>query len=119
MTENTTIEYEHSIEDNSDSSHYDREVHGRLEIDGPNGKLVVTKRFRAMLKQDNDLMETGKIHCHDSYYRASESEPFTDGFADWSVDEEIIADKEAFANWCEQALLGDPELEYERQADRL
>jgi len=113
------IEWESDINYDDGDDEYDRSARGKLVIDGPDGRLVVIKRYRAMVDESKGLMEPGKISEHSTYYRADENEPFTDGTAEWNVPEGELADREAFVEDCRAAVEADPEVEYEMHSDRL
>jgi hypothetical protein len=116
----TTIEWSSELEYAEADGEYDRSASGKLIIDGPDGRLVVLKRYRAMIDESKGLMEPGKISEHATYYRADESQPFTDaGGHSWTVDQETLEDRESFLAECRPALEADPELEYEQNAYRL
>ena len=114
-----SIEWDSEIEYDDDDGEYDRSARGKLVIDGPDGRLVVLKRFRAMVDESKGLMEPGKISEHSTYYRTDENRPFTDGKAEWSVPEDVLADREAFLEDCRAAVEADPEIEYEQHSQEL
>jgi hypothetical protein len=118
MAQNNAIEadeigWKSEIEYDDSDGAYDRSAKGKLIIDGPDGRLVVLKRFRAMVSKSKGLMEPGKISEHSTYYRPDENTPFTDAQAEWSVPEDTLADREAFLEDCRAAVEADPEVEYE------
>ena len=118
MSRKDTIQWESEIEYHDDGD-YHRIAHGKLVIDGPDGRLVVLKRFRAMIGESEGLMEPGKISEHTTYYRASENQPFTDKTHEWDVPEDVLADREAFLEECRAAVEADPALEYELRSEGL
>jgi hypothetical protein len=103
---NSTIEY-----DDADGE-YDRSACGMLVIDGPEGRLVVLKWFRAMVDESKVFMERGKIWEVSTYYRAGENDPFTYGTAELDVPEDALADREAFVEYCLAAIEAMPEVQY-------
>lgn len=113
------VEWESEIEYDGNDGEYDRSARGKLVIDGPEGRLVVLKRFRAMVDDPKGLMDTGKISEHSTYYRTDESELFIDAKASWDVPDDVLADKDAFLGDCLEALEADPQVEYEQHSDKL
>jgi hypothetical protein len=116
-SEANEIEWKSEIEYDDSDGAYDRSANGKLIIDGPEGRLVVLMRVRAMVDESKGLMDPGKISEHKTYYRAGENTPFTDATAEWSVPEETLADHEAFLEDCRAAVEADPEVEYELHMD--
>lgn len=117
--EPVAIEWESEIELSSENSEYDREARGELVIDGPQGRLVALKRYRAMIEEGNELQKAGEISEYIQYYRAGEDESFADGRAGWDVAVGELADEKSFVDECRAALEVDPEIEYELHAERL
>jgi len=113
------IEYESEIEPNHENSEYDREARGKLVVEGPKGKLVALKRYRAMLEEDNGLMETGQIQEYTRYYREGENECFTDQSHIWHPRDGRIEDKDKFEKECLASLEADPKVEYAQFNDDL
>lgn len=113
------IDYEAEIELTSENSEYDREARGKLVIDGPDGKLMVLKTYRAMIDESKGLQEPGKIVEHSRYFRDNESESFTDGSHEWDVPEDVLTDESAFVKDCLAEVEADPQIEYEERSDRL
>jgi len=113
------IEWNSEIEYDDSDGMYDRSASAKLVIDGPDGRLVVLKRYRSMVDGPNGLMESGRISEHSTYYRADEDEPFVHGKDDWSVPEEALADREAFVEDCRAAVEADPEVEYKQYSQEL
>ena len=111
------IEWESEIEYDDNDGEYDRSARGKLIIDGPEGRLIALKRYRAMVDESKGLLEPGKITEHSTYYRENESDPFTDGTAEWDVSEELLADEDAFVDECLTAVEVDPQVEYEQHME--
>lgn len=113
------VEWESEIEYDDEDGEYDRSAQGKLVIDGPDGRLIVLKRYRAMVDESKGLQEPGKIVETSTYYRDGESEPFTDGGHEWDVPEELPRDKGSFVEDCRAAVEADPQIEYEQHSDKL
>jgi len=119
VNEANEIEWESDINYDDDDGEYDRSASAKLIIDGPDGRLTVLKRYRAMIDESKGLMEPGKISEDLTYYRPGENTPFTDGGAEWTVPKDVLADREAFLADCRAAVEADPEVEYEQHAQDL
>lgn len=100
-------------------STYDRETRGTITIDGPDGELTVAKTYRAMLDDDNDLMESGKIVETSVYFREGEHDQFDDSTAEWDVPLDVLESPKKFLEEARESAEADPQVEYEQRQERL
>lgn len=114
-----TVDWEGTLSHTSWSTSYDRQASTTMTIDGPEGKLVAVKSYRAMLDDDNSLMESGKIAETVQYYREDENSPFDDCRVEWDVPTDELESPTKFLDDCREAAEADPQFEYEQRQNEL
>lgn len=93
--------------------YYDRAARGKLSIDGPRGRIIVIKQFRATTGGGNVVIDSGVIRQTTSYYYGTTSEMICQTSHSWDVSEDLLSDRQAFLKQCRGALEIIPEIEYQ------